>query len=371
MRIGIDARHDQAGPGRYTFSLIRELAAIDRENEYVLFLRPGTYRSFKLPGPNFRKVPADFHWFTVAEQLKLPRLIHEAKLDLVHYPHINAPLLATTPFVVTIHDLNYSHLSMARPGLKSQLKYTLKAAGYAATLQKLKRARAVITVSEYSKGEIVKELGVDPRKITVTYEGADPAGFGKPDRGALKRFGVTKPYFLYVGSAYPYKNLIKLIEAFGLVSHRGGDYQLVLAGDHERFGPALQARAAELDLEGKVLFPGRVSDAELAALYEGALAYTFVSVAEGFGLPGLEAMAAGVPVLAARATSLPEVYAGAALYVDPTDPDTIAIGLERIASDEELRTDLIQKGRERLKQFSWRKMAEQTLQVYREALAKR
>lgn len=371
MRIGIDARHDQAGPGRYTFSLIRELAAIDHENEYVLFLRPAMYDRFKVPGPNFRKVLADFHWFTISEQLRFPPLLRREGIELMHYPHINAPLLATIPFVVTIHDLNYSHLSMARPGLRSQLRHTVKNAGYAATLKKLGRARAIITVSEYSKGEIVRELGVDPGKVTVTHEGADPASLGKPEPGTLKRFGVTRSYFLYVGSAYPYKNLTRLIEAFGLVSQRGGDYQLVLAGDQDRFGPSLRARAAELGLEGKVIFPGRVSDAELAALYQGALAYTFVSVAEGFGLPGLEAMAAGVPVLAARATSLPEVYGDAALYVDPTDTQAIATGLARIASDEPLRTDLIQKGQERLGQFSWRRMAEQTLEVYREALSKR
>jgi glycosyltransferase involved in cell wall biosynthesis len=368
MKIGIDARLDQTGIGRYTFSLIRELAAIDQENEYALFLRRETYDSFELPGPNFQKVLADVPHYSAAEQLRLPGLIRRAKLDLVHYPHFNVPVLARVPYVVTIHDLTHTTRRSLESTTRDPAKFALKSAGYELVLRRAVRgARRIIAVSEATKQAITDYLHVDPAKITITYEGVDQAAVSGPDTGALERFGITKPYFLYVGAAYPHKNLLQLIEAFAQLP---GDYQLVLAGDHERFGGSLRNRAGELGVGERVVFPGRVSDAELAALYEDALAYTFVSLSEGFGLPGLEAMAAGVPVVSSNLTSLPEVYGDAALYVDPADSANIAAGLERIASDEALRTKLVQLGHERVKQFSWRRMAEQTLQVYREAVRK-
>jgi glycosyltransferase involved in cell wall biosynthesis len=368
MRIGIDARLDRTGIGRYTFSLIHELAAIDQENEYVLFLRKEKFDSFAPPGSNFQKVLAEIPHYSVSEQLRLPRLVHGAKLDLVHYPHFNVPVFARVPYVVTIHDLTHTTRRSLESTTRDPAKFALKSAGYELVLRRAVRgARHVIAVSEATKQAITDYLHVDPARITVTYEGVDEAAVSQPDKGALKRFGVTKPYFLYVGAAYPHKNLTKLIEAFAQVK---GDYQLVLAGDNERFGEPLRARARELKVGERVIFPGRVSDAELAALYAGALSYVFVSLSEGFGLPGLEAMAAGVPVVSSNLTSLPEVYGDAALYVDPADSANIAAGLERIASDEALRTKLVQLGHERVKQFSWRRMAEQTLQVYREAVRK-
>jgi glycosyltransferase involved in cell wall biosynthesis len=355
VRIGIDARNDGTGVGRYTFSLLRELAKLDRENEYVLFLSRDRFASYAAPGPNFRTVEAAIPWFTLREQLELPRLVRRERLDLVHYPHVTVPLLSSTPFVVTIHDLNY--LDTSAISRRAALR-----AGYRVELAKVRRARRLIAVSEHTRDTVVRELGVDPARVAVTYEAADAPAVD-PDPTTPGRYDLDAPYFLYVGSAYPYKNLARLIDAFARLD---AEYRLVLAGDHEDFGAALREQAAGLG--ERIVFPGRVSEAELAALYAGALAYAFVSVSEGFGLPGLEAMQAGVPVVAADAGSLPEVYGDAARYCDPLDVESIAAALAEVATDEKLRRRLVARGRQRAGKFSWASTAEQTLAVYREAL---
>jgi glycosyltransferase involved in cell wall biosynthesis len=363
MRIGIDARNDGTGVGRYTFSLLRELAGLDHDNEYTVFLRRERLATYAAPGPNFRLVEADIPWFGVREQLQLPRVIDRQRLDLVHYPNLTVPLISATPFVVTVHDLNYlDGGAIFPPG--AGIRRTLLEAGYRVELAKARRAKRLIAVSEHTRDTVVRRLGVDPERVAITYEAADPPGSVEPDRSVLERHGLGTPFFLYVGSAYPYKNLGRLLEAFALL---GGDHRLVLAGDHEDFAPDLGERTATLGLGERVVFPGPASDAELAALYGAALAYAFVSLSEGFGLPGLEAMQAGVPVVAADAGSLPEVYGDAAHYCDPLDVDSIASGLADVATDEELRARLVARGRRRAAQFSWTRTAEQTLAVYSEA----
>jgi glycosyltransferase involved in cell wall biosynthesis len=366
VKIGIDARNDGTGVGRYTFSLVRELAKIDPENEYVLFLRRRRLAGYATPGPNFRAVEAEIPWFTVREQLLLPRLVAREQLDLVHYPNVTVPLLSTTPFVVTIHDLNYlDRTATAGAGDKDRIRRAARRAGYRVELAKARRARRLIAVSEHTRAAVVRALHVDPTRVALTYGAADPAGAAEPDTAVLERHGLDAPFFLYVGAAYPYKNLPRLIEA---LDRSGSGRKLVLAGDHEDFAASLQQRAAALGLGERVVFTGAVSDAELAALYGSALAYAFVSLSEGFGLPGLEAMTAGVPVIAASAGSLPEVYGDAARYCDPLDVESIAAALAEVASDEQLRNTLVARGRERAAEFSWARTAEQTLAVYREAL---
>jgi glycosyltransferase involved in cell wall biosynthesis len=367
VRIGIDARNDQTGVGRYTHSLIRELATIDRENEYVLFQRRQRHETYEPPGPNFRSVEAEIPWFTLREQLSLPRLLARERLDLVHYPHLTVPLTSTTPFVVTIHDLNYlDREATAGTTRRGGLRHAMLRTGYRLELAKARGARRIVADSEHIRGRVARVLRVDASRIAVTHLAADPPGAVEPDPAVLKRLGLDRPFFLYVGAAYPYKNLGRLIEAFARVE---GDLRLVLAGDQEDFGAALEQQAATLRLGQRVAFPGRVTDAELAALYDAALAYAFLSRSEGFGLPALEAMAAGLPVIAARAGSLPEICGEAARYCDPTDIDSIAAALTEVATDEALRTRLVALGRRRAAEFSWTRTAEQTLGVYRSALS--
>lgn len=372
MRIGIDARNDRTGIGRYTFSLVRELARLDAETEYVLFLRPERHATFEPPGANFRVVEADIPWFTAREQLLLPRLVRRERLDLVHYTHVNVPLAARTPFVATVHDLNYLDPA-ATPSegtLSAHLRQETLRSGYRLELLKLRQARRIIAVSQHTRARVVDVLGVPSQRVEVVYNAADAPDATSADPAVLERHRLDKPFFLYVGAAYPYKNLARLIEAFALFLERGGsEFRLVLAGDHERFDSRLRQLAAELGLREQVVFPGPVTDGELAALYGAALGYAFVSLAEGFGLPGLEAMRASVPVVAARTGSLPEVYGNAARYCDPLDVESIAAALMEIASNEQLRTRLAALGRERAAEFSWSRAAGQTLWIYQNALA--
>lgn len=365
MKIGIDARNDTTGVGRYTFSLVEELAKLDSDNEYVLFVRRERFSTYMAPGSNFRTVEADIPWFGLREQLLLPRLIAREGLDLVHYPHVTVPLLSTTPFVVTIHDLNYLEREAVFAPQGHLLRQAALQTGYRLELAKIRRARQLIAVSEHTRDAVVRVLHVDPARVAVTYEAAAPLPAAEPDPAILDRLALDAPFFLYVGAAYPYKNLARLIEALTSVT---ADHRLVLAGDHQDFEAALKGQVAALGLGGRVVFTGPVSDAELAALYAAALACVIVSFSEGFGLPGLEAMAAGVPVIAARAGSLPEIYGDAARFCDPLDVDSIATALREIASDERLRERLAARGRERAGEFSWARTAEQTLAVYRGAL---
>jgi glycosyltransferase involved in cell wall biosynthesis len=360
VRIGIDARNDRTGVGRYTFSLIRELAKLDTENEYVLFLNPERFEAHTAPAPNFRAVEAGVPWFTLREQVLLPRLVDRERLDLIHYPHLTVPLLSTTPFVVTVHDLNYLDAGATGGGLR----HAALRAGFRVELAKARRARRVIAVSKHTRDRVEQVLRVHPARVVVTYEAADPPGV-EPDMTVLEEHGLDVPYFLYVGAAYPYKNLGRLIDA---VSRLGEGHRLVLAGDLEDFGAGLRERAEKLALGDRVVFTGAVSEGELAALYGGALAYSFVSLKEGFGLPGLEAMSAGVPVIAASAGSLPEIYGDAARYCDPDDVDSIAEALAEVASDEGLRARLVERGHRRAGEFSWARTAVETRAVYREAL---
>jgi glycosyltransferase involved in cell wall biosynthesis len=366
VKIGIDARNDGTGVGRYTFSLIRELAQTGVENEYVLFLNRERFATFPPPRANFRTVEAGIPWFSFREQVLLPRLIERERLDLMHYPHLTVPLISTTPFVVTIHDLNYlDPAAVSTPNDGRRMRHATLRAGYRVELAKAKRARRLIAVSEHTRHLLVQTLNVDLARVAVTYEAADSPGSVEPDTAVLERYRLDAPFFLYVGSAYPYKNLARLIEAFARLP---GEYRLALAGDQEQFGAELRKQAEKLGLGERVVFLGSVSEAELVALYNSALAYVFVSLSEGFGLPGLEAMQAGLPVVAADATSLPEIYGNAAHYCDPCDVGSIASALADVAADEELRRRLVTLGRQRAAEFSWRRTAEQTLAVYAEAL---
>jgi len=367
MRIGIDARLDASGIGRYVAHLIEGLAALDSSDELVLFLRAERYASDLGLGPHVEQRLADIRWYSAAEQVRLPSLIRAARVDLMHFPHFNVPLVYRAPFVVTIHDLTHE-LRRRLPGAeRDPARSRAKAAAYRLVLRHaLRGSRRIVAVSETTKRDLVELLGVPPEKITVTYEGVGTDVFATRDPGALGRLGARAPYFLYVGNAYPHKNLPRLLDAFAAA---GTGHRLVVAGDHGQYGAELAERAAQLGIADAVLFPGAVDDSELGELYRGATALVLVSLAEGFGLPGLEAMALGAPVLASAIPSLREVYGDGARFVDPEDVDAIAAALRELVADDGLRAGLVAAGRARVATFSWRAMAERTRGVYREALA--
>jgi glycosyltransferase involved in cell wall biosynthesis len=370
MRIGIDARMfgprvGGGGLGRYVEQLVGQLQTMDQANRFVLFLKPEGARAFRASGPNFETRIADVHWYTLSEQLFLAKQLDAEGLDLIHFPHWNVPMNIRTPFVVTIHDLilleepRSSHATTLNP-----LWHAIKYAAFKRVLRHaLTASRKIITVSAYTKSAIKKFFPEIPEeKMVVIYEGVTdlktPAtGYQPP----------AAPYFLYVGNAYPHKNLESLLHAFSFFCRVDPAIQLVLAGRQDAFYDRLRQELEEIGVpKNRVRFVMNPSDEELADLYRGATLYLFPSRTEGFGLPALEAMSMGVPVAASTGGSLPEVLGDAAVYFPPDDIEEMVAVMQKAAGDAALRKQLSQRGSQRIKQFSWKTMAEQTLNVYEE-----
>ncbi|MBU1102803.1 glycosyltransferase family 4 protein [Patescibacteria group bacterium] len=393
MRIGIDARFfgpRGKGLGRYTQKLIESLQEIDNQNDYVIFLRRENFNEFQPQNPRFKKVLADYRWYSVAEQIFLPFVIYRQKIDLMHFPHFNVPVLYFKPFVVTIHDLILRHFATRRASTLGSVKYWFKNLAYRAVFRlAISRAKKIITVSQYVRNDIIKCFKIKPEKIVMTHEGvpqknskfkkATPPLFPSAkayqnSKVILEKYGINKLYLLYVGNAYPHKNLERLLGAFKiLVEDFKKDIQLVLAGEEDYFYRRLEScnililRSMGIlhgEQYGRVIFTGFVPDEELAGFYKNASAYVFPSLCEGFGLPSLEAMSQGVPVVSSGATCLPEILGEAAVYFDPLNPRDMAEKINQVLADENLRRGLISKGFEQIKKYSWRKMGEETLNIY-------
>lgn len=373
MRIGIDARFFgplETGIGRYVERLVTHLTAIDHENEYVLFLRQRGYNWWQPPNSRWRKVLADYHWYGLAEQRYMPGIFRRAKLNLLHVPHFNVPLLWRGSFVVTIHDLILDEFPTERATTLQKLPFAIKFRAYQASVRHAVRdSRQIITVSEHSKQRLIKSFRLPAEKVTVTYESVDPLPEPVPWQ-TLVEHGVRRPFILHVGNSYPHKNLERLVTALEKVSRKNIDVHLVLVGKDDYFSRRLRQDVTDRKINN-VLFYGFAADQELAGLYQHAQAYFFPSLSEGFGLPGLEAMQAGTPVYAARASCLPEVFGSAAEYFDPLDSASIAQSIERALHDTLQRQRLISAGREKLTNYSWTRMAEQTLAVYKFAAVQR
>lgn len=368
MRIGIDARlygSSRGGIGRYAQNLIKQLEQLDKTNQYFVFLAKDNFDDYDPLNKNFQKVLADFRVYSVKEQLLFPELLKKYKLDLVHFTHFNVPISYSGKFVVTIHDLIISHYPDRRATTLNPLFYKLKLFLYNIVVKSAaKRAKKIIAVSEFTKKDVIKLLKINPEKITVTYEGVDLPKDSRTDPDRLKsKLGVTKDFLLYVGSAYPHKNLKKLLEAFKQIIV-DNDWQLVLVGKKNYFYEKIADQVGDLFLEGKVILTDYLSDDELACLYQTAQAYIFPSLIEGFGLPPLEAQSYDLPVISSNAACLPEILGDSAIYFDPKDVENMARVIIKAVTDEDLMEGLRMNGRENLKKYSWRKCAEETFQLY-------
>lgn len=391
MRIGIDARFYGSlgkGLGRYTEKLVKYLEELDHDNEYIVFLRKENFDEYQPSQRNFVKVLADYRWYSFEEQIRFPRLLGRYCLDLMHFPHFNVPLLYRGKFVVTIHDLILLHFPTRRATTLHPLWYAVKFMAYKMVIGRaVRRAESIVTVSEYTRRDISYWYSKASKKMTVTYEAAEPFCYHH-DRGYEEQFlqslglmskekkdtlghgkyGIIQPYLLYVGNAYPHKNLETFLVAAKKLEQEGAE--AILVGKEDYFYRRLKQFA---DVHGirNVRFVGFVSDTDLDILYRYATAYVFPSLYEGFGLPPLEAMNKGVPVVAAKATSLPEILGNAALYFDPKKEYSLEEALKKIWEDEALRLALRQKGYIRSAMFEWVNMARETLRVYQEAVAQK
>lgn len=370
MLIGIDARFFGLlgkGLGRYTQKLIEHLEAVDGENQYVVFLRKENFDEYQPFNKNFRKVLADYRWYSFAEQIFFPRLLNKYKFDLVHFPHFNVPILYRRKFALTIHDLILLHFPTIRATRLNPLFYWLKYLAYKWTIgSAIARAKSIIAVSEFTKNDIIGQYPKAKEKILVTYEASDDLCriSNVQPHLILEKCGIIKPYLLYVGNAYPHKNLEKLIDAFELVLMRYPNMQLALVGKEDFFYKRLKQYSVKKNIAG-VHFLGFVSDQDLDVLYRFADAYVFPSLYEGFGLPPLEAMAKGAVVVSSDHACMKEVLGDSALFVDARSAESFASGVSKVFEDKALRQDLIQKGYQQIKKYSWEKMALETLEIYK------
>ncbi|MBI4589250.1 MAG: glycosyltransferase family 4 protein [Candidatus Rokubacteria bacterium] len=347
MRIGVDGRELRAGVrsgiGRYVLEVLR---AASRDGwECVVYGDRTTRLSVALPGVTLRVL--DGRWTQWWDQVPLPRQLARDGVSAFLSPYYKGPLLAPCPVVLTIHDLFFLDYPGERRPLYRVLMTRL-ARLYA------RRATAIVADSAYSKRSIVERLGVSPAKVTVIPVALGPEFRPEPLTDAVRsRYGIGSPYILSVGNFKPHKNLPRLIRAYAaLAERRRTTHCLVLAGGDRHRRAGLEAVARDLGVTDQVLFPGQVADLDLPALYSGCALFVLPSLEEGFGLPALEAMACGAPVVATNRAAVPEVVGAAALLVDPEDESAVTAAMGRVLSSAELRDSLGRRGLARAREFS-------------------
>jgi glycosyltransferase involved in cell wall biosynthesis len=384
MNIGIDCRmygiHNR-GIGRYTERLILELAKLKDENRYTLFMDSKTAQEVELDAGKFRIIKTDVPWYSLKEHFVMPKLIKESRVDIMHWTHLNVSYWCPVPYIVTIHDLIVMHFPDSRATTLPDWKYKIKLWGYNKVLRNaVKNAQKIITVSEYTKRDIVKNLNVEESKIQVTYLGVDKMILGTQnlrntpqfEKYLFDKFNIHKNYLLYVGSAYPHKNLESLVDVFQILRKKyNRNWQLVLVGRIDEFYKRLQEYVKiniSEDLKEDIVFTGEVNNKDLDGIYRQAKLFVFPSKYEGFGLPPLEAMSHGVPVAASKQTSIPEVLGDAAYYFDPNNKENMSQAIDVLGSIHKIQDEFIEKGLARANQFSWNKTAVDTLDVYKKIL---
>jgi glycosyltransferase involved in cell wall biosynthesis len=363
MRIGLDARllyYQQAGIAQYTQRLLTALAEIDHQNEYVV-LQSRKDRRRLVSAPNFRRHPLWTPPHHRLEQLSLPLELAPLRLDVLHAPDFIPPLRRNCRAVITVHDLAF----LLFPGL-----LTAESQRYYGQIRRaVQSAEAIIAVSASTKRDLIAHTAAPTAKITVVYEAAGPAFRPVTDAGVLaavrQKYGLPQDFVLFVGTIEPRKNLTTLLQAWRTICNLQSAIcnPLVIAGKPGWLFEEILAQAR--DLGPAVQFIGRMPPEDLPALYSAARLFVLPSLYEGFGLPVLEAMACGTPVVCSNASSLPEVAGDAALLVEPHDVDGLAAALQRALSDEALRREMIERGLAQAARFSWEKAARETLAVYR------
>lgn len=361
MKIVIDAREYPTSTGRYIRKLIENLEKLESEHEFVVLLFSKDFDAYQPKAKNFSKQTADFKEFTFSEQLGFLRLLRNLKADLIHFPIVQQPILYRRNKVTSILDL--TSLRFKNP-LTPPVIYYIKRLVYILVIKSAaKRSKHIITISEYVKRELVSYIGINENKITTTYNSADIITETPTSINDLE----SNKFLLYVGRFFPHKNIRRLIDAFGVLQRNHTDLKLVLVGKKDALAEQNLEYARKLGIKN-VIATGYVSEGQLRWLYENCAVYCFPSLSEGFGLPSLEAMKHGAPVASSNATCLPEVNGEAAHYFNPLDVNDMASKINDILTDEKLREELIKKGAEQVKKYSWRRMAEQTLAVYEDAL---
>lgn len=371
MRIAIDARLSfsfQGGITQYTLNLIRALTAIDHNNTYAVFQRRADQRIIASQN-TLRRVNLWTPAHHPLEQYLLSlELLAQRGIDLIHWTDFIPPFYNRRPSVITVHDLAfllYPHFLT-----RDSAKY------YGLIDQAVRRADHIIAVSEATKRDLVRLTGTPPKKITVIYEAAEPIYFPIHDQDALdgirSKHRLPAQYILFVGTVEPRKNLKTLVHAFDLLrTNYKSEAHLVITGKPGWLCEDVYQLVEELNLQNQVQFLGRVPTADLPLLYNAAHMLVLPSFYEGFGLPPLEAMACGIPVIVSNTSAMPEIVGDAALRIEPEDAEGFAVAMNRLLTEVDLRADMIAKGRKRVKCFSWDRAAQETIEVYQKLVKAR
>jgi len=365
MKIGIDAREfvsgRMTGIGRYLLNFLRYALFLKPEWEFIIFGNQNT--NINLESSNLRKIFIPEYITLWWDQVQLPYHLEKEKIDLFFSPYYKAPIFSPCKVIITIHDfipffspfLKKSNPSLKRVLLKNEGKIIAR------------KAQAIITVSEYSKKDIVKILKVPDGKIEVAPNSVEdryqPVSDGKVLERIKKKYEITKEYIFNLGNLKPHKNVSGLLKAYSQLSHNlKNKYQLVIVGKKERYFNALANLARGLQLD--TLFIDYVQDPDLPALLSSAEFLVFPSFYEGFGLPVLEAMACGCPVVSSNTSSMPEVLGDAALFFDPYHVEEMSLAMRKMLEDENLRNKFRQKGLERARLFTMEKTAKKILDAF-------
>lgn len=368
-KIVIDTRLsglEHAGIGRYIQSLAERLK-----------VQNSKFKAQGLPkgraGLKIITISPDIKHYSIEEQIRMPGILKKECPDLTHFPHFNIPILYNKPYVVTIHDLLWHEQIGFGATTQSRWKYLIKYAAYRLVMRHaILKSTVIIVPSNWVKTELIKKFPQVEYKVEVVYEGVAES-FRLPresdgDVGLSDKFKIEPgKYLLYVGSLYPHKNLKIILD----VLPEFPELKLVLACARSVFRERFEVEIEKRDLKSQVVLAGFVPDKEMVILYREALAFVFPSRSEGFGLPGLEAMACGCPVISSNAGSLPEIYEEAAEYFDPENGEELIGKIREISDNRGYREELIKKGKERAKQFSWEKCADETLKIYENCLGLR
>ena len=367
MHIVIDARIRRASTGRYIDRLLEHLQNIDPDNRYTILVQPDD--GWQPKATNFTAIAAPYPQFSFnpLDQFRFAGQLYSLKPDLVHFPMNQQPILYFGKVVTSTLDLTM--LRFSRPGKTLLPIFWLKMLGYRFLFwYSNRRSKAIITISHFVQEDLAKRYRFTAKKTTTTHCASEPpltVATKKPDF-------VTKNenFLLYVGAAFPHKNLQLLVDALPQIESNP-NLKLIMVGKKEHYYEQLEKYILRKPYADRIVTPVFVTDAELKWLYQHCAAYVFPSLSEGFGLPGLEAMVHGAPVVSSNATCLPEIYGDAALYFNPNNIEDTAQKIERVLDNKDFRRELIARGHEQAKKFSWRTMAEQTLDVYTSVLNKR
>lgn len=348
----------QTGIGLYIENLTRYLLKIDKQNQYVLFLKKDFFHSLVFSEQNVKKVLSDYQWYSYGEQLFFPRVLKKEKLDIAHFPNFNAPIFYNGKKIVTIHDLTTHNF----PGHRSNFGWR-KFAFRMVFKNSIEKSDKIIAVSETTKNQIVKNYNIADSKIKVVYSGLPNK---KSDVKCQMSNVLPKPYIFFTGVWRKHKNIINLIKAFVILKNEyRKDIQLVLGGQEDEFYNEPRKVLESLKLKDCVIATGFIPQEKLSMFFANAFVFVFPSFTEGFGFAPLEAMSYSVPCAVSNIPALRESSGEAALYFDPHSPEDVAGKIALLLNDENLRKDLIQKGLKNIEKYDWTECAEKTLEVYR------